>query len=128
MKTLAQYMSEKRPGRRRAQPEREVQDRILAALQGRGLLAFHIPNHGRYNPKTRQYTIVDKYHVPGIPDIAVVLPNGRMLWIEVKSMAGTQSVEQMEVEKRLRAMGHPYVLARTLDDVLVPMRQCGWIN
>lgn len=106
-------------GRRRPKhPERRIQDQILTMLRYRRIFAFHIPNHGLLSRRTGRYNKVGQFHVAGVPDLAVVLPAGRMLWIEVKSQVGRQSLEQKDVERRLQDLGHVYLLARSLQDVL----------
>jgi hypothetical protein len=44
--------------------------------------------------------------IPGTPDILVVAPGGRTLWIETKSKGGRLSPAQREMHNKLRAMGH----------------------
>jgi hypothetical protein len=44
--------------------------------------------------------------IPGTPDILVVAPGGRTLWIETKSKGGRLSPAQREMHDKLRAMGH----------------------
>jgi hypothetical protein len=104
--------------KRRSQPEKRIQDQILTALRFRRLFAFHIPNHGLLSRRTGKYNKVGQFHVPGIPDVAVLLPAGRILWIEVKSADGRQSPDQVAVQKRLGELGHVYLLVRSLQDVL----------
>jgi hypothetical protein len=104
--------------KRRAQPEKRIQDQILTMLRFRRIFAFHIPNHGLLSKRTQKYNQVGQFHVAGVPDVAVVLTAGRMLWIEVKAAAGRQSPEQVAVQSRLEALGHVYLLVRSLQDVL----------
>lgn len=124
---MADYAKLVGKGRKRAQPERALQNNVLAMLRYRGIFAFHIPNHGLFNPKARRYNFVDVYHVAGIPDLAVALPKGRILWVELKAPKGTQSEAQKVVEARLRALGHEYILARRVEDVSDALRVGGWI-
>jgi hypothetical protein len=54
----------------------------------------------------------------GRPDLCVLLPWGRVLWIEVKSAIGKLSVEQKAWHKRAAELGHLVLVARRLDDLV----------
>jgi hypothetical protein len=126
VRTLKDFMEDRSiMSRKRQQPERDTQDRILGHLKAAGVLAFHIPNHGMFNKKTRRYNQVGKYHVAGVPDLAVVIPGGRIVWVEVKSMTGSQAPEQKAFQARLELLGHDYIIARRLEDVIGPLRRLG---
>jgi hypothetical protein len=42
----------------------------------------------------------------------------KVLWIEVKSLTGSQTPEQRSFEEQVTAEGHGYLVARSLEDVL----------
>lgn len=42
----------------------------------------------------------------------------KVLWIEVKSLRGSQTPEQRSFEEQVTAEGHGYLIARSLEDVL----------
>lgn len=129
MKTLAEFMKGRRAGVKlhRGRPEQKVQDQILLTLRLRGLFAFPLRNHGLFNAKSGHYNKVEKFHVSGVPDIAVILPRGHIFWFEIKAANGRQSDDQIKVEERMRALGHDYRVARSVEDVLGPLRDGGWI-
>jgi hypothetical protein len=54
---------------------------------------------------------------PGHPDLVVALPRSVTAWIELKTKTGSMSKEQKEVAMRLGALGHPVIIARSLDQV-----------
>ena len=57
----------------------------------------------------------------GAPDLVVAYHDGeepRTLWIECKSKSGRLSEEQIRWRDDLRALGHEWLLARSLDDVI----------
>ena len=58
----------------------------------------------------------------GIPDLMAYGPNGKRLDIEVKTATGKMSVHQVEYEARITELGHTYVLARSLEDVINAMK------
>lgn len=122
MKTLADYMNKARKPRHE---EQKIQDAILGAIKLRGLFAFPIRNHGLLNAKTGAYNRVERHHVAGVPDLAVLMDGGRILWVEVKTEKGRQSAEQIAVESRLQSLGHRYIVARNVDDVLTELSWFG---
>ncbi|HEY0140391.1 MAG TPA: hypothetical protein VGF48_05810 [Thermoanaerobaculia bacterium] len=95
-------------------PEKEsdIQRTILDWLSAKRIFHYRqnniptpLPNGG-YRPVA----------TPGLPDIVVVL-GGRHVGIEVKSRRGIQSPAQQEFERKLRAAGGVYILARSVEDV-----------
>ena len=54
---------------------------------------------------------------PGISDI-IAVRNGVVLFIEVKTETGKQSGAQKEFELLCKDRGIPYILARSLEDVM----------
>lgn len=109
-------------------PEKVIQQQLLTALRHRGLFAFPIPNHGKWDARRKAYILTEPGHVAGVPDVAVVLPRGGMLWVELKSAKGTQSDDQKKVEARLTALGHTYLLARDWATVVEWLRARGYLN
>ena len=101
------------------QAEKLVQCRIQGALKAWGYLSVHIPNRGLWNPRQRRYNFVnDPYFVKGIPDLVVLLPEARVLWIEVKAEDGRRSPAQERVAAELVERGHSYLLARSVKEVM----------
>lgn len=52
----------------------------------------------------------------GFPDILIVLPKGKIIFLEVKKEKGKQTEEQREVEEKLKKLGHDYVLIKSIAD------------
>lgn len=48
----------------------------------------------------------------GFPDLLVILPNGRVRFIEAKAERGVVSPAQQHQHSRLRAMGHDVLVVR----------------
>lgn len=55
---------------------------------------------------------------PGIPDIQVLLGNGKHIWIELKSATGTLSRQQTLRIDQLRKIGDKVVVCKTLNEVI----------
>lgn len=49
----------------------------------------------------------------GVSDIIVVMPD-RVLFVEFKSLEGSQSLDQKRFQQKLERMGYTYVIIRTL--------------
>jgi len=54
--------------------------------------------------------------VSGVSDLIIHLPNGRCVMAECKTESGTQSDKQIEIEKRILALGGVYFVFRSLED------------
>lgn len=68
---------------------------------------------------TKTYRSMPKYALKGVPDIIVILPGGRVSFIEVKRHPAKQSPEQVIFQKRVEALGCKYILAYSLDHVVL---------
>lgn len=89
----------------------------LAMERTKGNLFYQRVNTtGTFDPKTKTYRSLAPGVHAGFPDI-VVIKNGRMIFLEVKSNSGSQSSEQKEIEKELIAQGAEYYIVRTLNFV-----------
>ncbi len=79
-------------------------------------LVFHIPNEGR---RSVSGAALQKRLglVSGAPDLVVLMPCGRMMMIEVKTVSGILSKEQKSFQSWCDSNNHIYVVCRSLDDV-----------
>ncbi len=59
-----------------------------------------------------------RYGLIGSSDIIVVLKNGPVVFIEVKTGSAIQSVVQKNFETIIKSLGHHYFVARSLDAAL----------
>jgi hypothetical protein len=103
---------------RRRQPERAIQSSIVDFLRYiiPHVLVFAIPNGAPRNT----YGLVSHYVpglTPGIPDLAVCLRGGRIVFLEIKTKTGRASDVQIAIHGRLNALGHDVAVVRNLDDV-----------
>ena len=56
---------------------------------------------------------------PGTPDRYVILRNGKMVWIEVKTQKGRQTPDQQQFQEMIESLtGHYYILARSATEAL----------
>ena len=111
-------------------PEALAQRRIQGALKACGYLSIFIPNRGSFNPRTKMYNIItDPFFLPGVPDLCVLLPDNKVLWVEIKSAVGKQSPSQLKVQTEIfPRYGHlnNYVLARDVATVMAWLKAAGY--
>lgn len=50
----------------------------------------------------------------GIPDFTLYIPSGKTIQFELKTSTGKQSPDQIEVEAKLKSLGHNYYLIRDI--------------
>ena len=85
--------------------EREEQRVLVKWLRKRDIFIYAIPNHK--DQKAIEGAI------PGIPDLQIVLPEGKVLWIELKrTKGGAVSAVQKKVHAKLESMGHRVKIAK----------------
>lgn len=61
---------------------------------------------------------------PGTPDLLLILPDGKSLFIEVKSERGKLTPSQKEMHATLELLGHRVIVARSVGDVLEVLQSC----
>jgi hypothetical protein len=54
----------------------------------------------------------------GVADLAFMLPWGRMAFLELKIKGGSLSPEQKQFRDICAALGHPWAVAKTLDEAI----------
>ena len=90
----------------------------LHVLENQGKLFLHrVNNMGVYDPKRKAYRVFPKGAKKRFPDI-IVIKNGFLIGLEVKTGKGEQSVNQIEIEKEFKKHGAAYYVVRSLDEVI----------
>ncbi len=79
------------------------------------ILIFSVPNGG-LRTKAEAARLKWTGVLAGIPDLVLVLPNGRSAFWEVKTDRGRLSFEQTVMSVRLGVLGHSYAVVRGIDD------------
>lgn len=104
---------------------------LLAVFEAQGkLLFFSVPNGAWLAGDDRQRAMLANSFKkqgmrPGVPDLCIVLPRGRMAFAELKSDTGRLSGNQEYWRDRLRHHGHDWWLVRSLDDLRRFLRTLG---
>lgn len=81
------------------EPEKRLQAKIEAYLTEHGFYWFHDRSRG--------------CNQRGFPDLVAALPNGRTVWLELKSAGGRMSDEQRMVGAKLAFLGHGFYEIRS---------------
>ena len=118
---------------RRKTPEADAQRAIVQALRfvlPRGAMVHHSVNEvtsGDRRGKTRQAIPVGMGVHPGFTDL-IVLSEGRVLFLEVKSKTGRLRPAQEDFRNAVRAQGFAWALVRSVDDTLAALADHGFIT
>jgi hypothetical protein len=66
-------------------------------------------------------------YVRGTPDLCVIRPFQRLLWLECKVGRNKQTLEQEDFEKWSFACGHQYAVVRSVDEAAAAMQLWGML-
>ena len=109
---------------RRRHPEQQLQKAVLEHLRWRGvpeLFAFHVPNGGWRSPvEAAIFRALGV--VAGVPDI-LVIRNGQVFALELKTEHGRLTQTQAETQQRMCAAGAKVAVAIGLDAALQQLEQ-----
>jgi hypothetical protein len=98
-------------------PERIIELQSLEYLSYfNGLAAIKLKDQARVG-RDGAYRRPSKYAIRGVSDIVILLPESRVIWIEIKTKVGRQSVDQKVFQKMCYDLGHEYHIVRSLDDL-----------
>ncbi len=105
--------------------EADIQREVIAYLRARGhnVRKLHL---GGMRARGKGGSGWAKNEMAGFPDLLVLLPEGRTMWIEVKQPGKSPSESQVTRHRELRALGHTVVVAASVEDVrayLEPRRE-----
>jgi hypothetical protein len=110
-KTTAPHASASSP--RTKTSEKAIQNDILRAFGTLPVIRLWRANVGVARVGTR----VIRFGIPGQADLTGILPDGRRLEIEVKSLTGRQTPEQVAFQNMIERFNGIYILARSTNDV-----------
>jgi len=94
--------------------ESDIQNAIRLYLTSIGIISFRVNVIGSY---TKDGRYVPPSLPEGFSDIFSVMPNGRALFIEVKSRTGKLSLKQQNFLDRMSNHGALAFVARSVEDV-----------
>lgn len=112
--------------------EHELQREIQAALSKEGCRAFRTNAGDAWTGEWQtmgQQAILIKHArrfigLPkGFPDLLVVCPGGKVVFMEIKTQTGRVSPEQQKMHQFLRRMGQRVTVARSVSDAIKAVRE-----
>lgn len=108
------------------QTENEVVKASLEYLRARNILAIRM-NVGavRFADKNGRRNFV-RFGTPGMSDILGILPDGRALAVECKTINGKLSDFQSEFLDAIRRNNGIAIVARSVDDVELGLKEAGF--
>jgi elongation factor P hydroxylase len=98
-------------------PEARLQADIVQWLQSEGYYFCSIPNEAKGRSAVGQMQLIAMGLRPGAADMVVILPEGRVVWVEVKDEKGKQSPSQIKFENRVRELGHNYYVVKNIEQI-----------
>lgn len=72
---------------------------------------FAIPN-GAHVSEGYRYRLLSEGMIAGWPDLGLCIPDGKILWFELKTKTGYISPHQKMVHEMLHALGHKVIIIR----------------
>ena len=85
-------------------------------------IIFHIPNGGSRDAREASNLKVQGV-LAGVPDLCLVLPYGRTVWIEMKAKKGRVSLEQAGLRTDFASMCHTVITAYSAEQALDLLRE-----
>lgn len=112
--------------------ENAVQSQIMEYLRMQNIMAWRQNSGMVYRgmrsdgmPRIQAFT---KFDMRGKGDISGILPDGKRLEIECKSEKGRQSIEQKRFEELIKHNNGVYILAKTVEEVIMALRRLGYVD
>ena len=97
--------------------EKQIENQILNWLGWKNIYAWKVKTTATYSKRLGRFLKPDKLYRTGISDIIGILPNGRLLAIEVKSLKGRPQENQVVFMNEIKARGGLAFIARSVEDV-----------
>jgi hypothetical protein len=95
--------------------ETAIQKQIIDCARAMGYKPFRM-NSGQARNNV-------KLHAAGTPDLLIIMPRGRSLWVEVKRPGQHPTAIQMKRHKELRDMGHACTVCRSVEEFVEAVKE-----
>ena len=97
---------------------------LLKFNRAPGVVYFHCPN-GEHRSKRTAAKLATMGVLKGVADICIVLPGGRIAFLELKAEGSYLSPDQRAFKTAVDALGAPYAVARSPEDVVDVLTEWG---
>lgn len=111
---------------------REIEHNIQVACvnwfryQFNDLLIYAVPNGGQRNSVVAA-KLKAEGAMAGVADLVIVTKD-RHIYVEMKTPKGKQTPKQVEFEKHVTALGHPYYVCHSLEEFMQVCKQELWLK
>lgn len=112
------------------QTEHQLQKQIVYILRASGFLVIQtdvmIALKFLRSQKDRIMFIADQNssgYTKGQSDLIIILPNGKVAFVEMKTEKGKVREGQKDFERRLKELGHEYYIWRSVEDCMAFIEQ-----
>lgn len=95
--------------------ENDIKREIMATARAMGFIAIRV-NAGK--PRHNVYGAPN-----GTPDVLVLMPGGRSLWVETKMPGKGPTGVQADMHKRMRDMKHAVTVSRSVEEFVESVRE-----
>ena len=85
-------------------------------------IIFHIPNGGSRDAREASNLKVQGV-LAGVPDLCLVLPEGGIIWVEMKAKDGRVSVSQTNLHGHFTELAHRIIVAYSAEEALDKLRE-----
>lgn len=85
-------------------------------------IVFHVPNGGSRDAREASNLKVQGV-LAGVPDLCIVLPGGKIVWIEMKARAGRVSLSQTDLHNHFTHLGHLVITGYSAEQALDLLRE-----
>lgn len=106
------------PAKKKGRPEEYLQAAIVRyyRMQYPDRYEMLFSNHNNANSAQQGEKAKAQGRVAGVADLTYLQPNGKVVFIEVKTATGKQSPEQKKWQKLVEENGYRYEIVRSIDD------------
>lgn len=105
--------------------ERRLQIGIVQMIRRHNILVFSVPNGGSRDIREARNLKAEGL-LAGVPDLTIVLPDGRAAFLEIKTPKGVLSKAQQDFRDWALSNDIPWALARNIDDAEDALRS--WLG
>lgn len=104
--------------------EKDIENFILNYLNSKNIFCWKNQSVGIFDPKRKIYRKSNNnFHINGVADILGVMPNGKILAIEVKSRSGKLSQAQKTFLLNVKKQGGVAFVARSISKVMFELKE-----
>jgi hypothetical protein len=99
----------------------------ISSASKNGCFAIACANAGKRSMYTGRRMVAEGL-TAGVADLCVLLPGGRVGWLELKTAKGRQSIAQKGFAARCRRLDHPYAVAHDFDEAVEILKSWGAVK